>query len=73
MRDDKPIELEPGIVLTVEPGIYIPSDADDVPDHFRGIGVRIEDDVLVIEGGNDVITSGVPVERAAIEAIMGGE
>ncbi|MDP6932743.1 MAG: aminopeptidase P N-terminal domain-containing protein, partial [Myxococcota bacterium] len=52
--------LEPGMVLTVEPGIYVPSDAEDAPREFRGIGIRIEDDVLVTDGDPDVLTSGAP-------------
>jgi Xaa-Pro aminopeptidase len=58
--------LQPGQVLTVEPGIYISPDitlAEDQPvvgDRWRGIGIRIEDDVLVTDRGQEVLTSGVP-------------
>jgi len=55
-------------VLTVEPGIYIAADAEDVDERWRGIGVRIEDDVLVTESGADVLTSGIPKTTADIEA-----
>jgi Xaa-Pro aminopeptidase len=60
--------LQPGIVLTVEPGIYVRQDAD-APAEFRGIGIRIEDDVLVTDAGHEVMTSGAPKERADIEAL----
>lgn len=63
----KPRPLEPGMVITVEPGIYINGKAD-VPDAFRGIGIRIEDDVLVTPGGNEVLTSSAPKSVADVEA-----
>lgn len=63
----KPRPLEPGMVITVEPGIYI-SEKAEVPEKFRGIGVRIEDDVLVTLEGNEVLTSRAPKTVAAIEA-----
>lgn len=63
----KPRPLEPGMVITVEPGIYI-SDKADVPAAYRGIGVRIEDDVLVTSAGNEVLTSSAPKSVADIEA-----
>lgn len=49
--------LEPGMVLTVEPGLYIAEKTEDVPEEFRGIGIRIEDDVLVTVEGREVLTS----------------
>jgi len=61
--------FEPGMVTTVEPGIYIPEDAD-VPGQFRGIGIRIEDDVLVTRKGNEVITADVPKNIDDIESFM---
>ncbi|MBJ40249.1 MAG: Xaa-Pro aminopeptidase [Gammaproteobacteria bacterium] len=61
--------FEPGMVTTVEPGIYIPEDAD-VPRQFRGIGIRIEDDVLVTRKGNEVITADVPKNIDDIESFM---
>jgi Xaa-Pro aminopeptidase len=70
-RAGEPIPLAPGMVLTIEPGIYIPADAAHVPEHFRGVGIRIEDDVIVTADGPEVITRGVPVLPAEIEAIMG--
>jgi Xaa-Pro aminopeptidase len=52
--------LEPGMVLTVEPGIYVAPDDDTVPAQWRGIGVRIEDDVLVTTSAPEVLTAGIP-------------
>ena len=62
--------LEPGMVLTVEPGIYIP-DIPGVPKKWRGIGVRIEDDVVVTSTGNEVLTRGLPVDPDEIEQLVG--
>jgi len=58
--DDKPRVLAPGMVLTVEPGLYFSSRVDDGAARFRGIGVRIEDDVLVTEAGHEVLTAEIP-------------
>jgi Xaa-Pro aminopeptidase len=62
--------LEPGMVLTVEPGLYVPADCETVEPQWRGIGIRIEDDVLVTKDGHEVLTSGVPKSVADIEALM---
>jgi len=62
--------LEPGMVLTIEPGLYIPEDCDTVDEKFRGIGIRIEDDVLVTENGYQVLSHAIPKTIAEIEAIM---
>ena len=62
--------LEPGMCMTVEPGIYIAVDNEQVAKKWRGIGVRIEDDVLVTRSGCEVITAGVPKTVAEIEALM---
>jgi Xaa-Pro aminopeptidase len=62
--------LEPGMVLTVEPGLYIPAGSKGVAKKWWNIGVRIEDDVLVTRGGNEVLTHGVPKTVAEIEALM---
>lgn len=62
--------LEAGMVLTVEPGIYIAKDNMDVEAKWRGIGVRIEDDVLVTKSGHEVLTAQVPKTVAEIEALM---
>jgi len=61
--------LEPGMVLTVEPGLYINKDAD-VPDRYKGIGIRIEDNILITESGNEVLTADVPKEPEQIEKLM---
>ncbi|HAI07503.1 MULTISPECIES: Xaa-Pro aminopeptidase [Pantoea] len=61
--------LEPGMVLTIEPGLYIGPDAD-VPAEYRGIGIRIEDDILITETGNENLTDSVVKDAAAIEALM---
>jgi len=63
-------ELEPGMVVTVEPGIYIAPDAKGVAAKWRGIGIRIEDDVVVTRGDPEVITAGVPTDPDEIEALM---
>jgi Xaa-Pro aminopeptidase len=60
----------PGMVLTVEPGLYIPPDDKSAPAKYRGIGVRIEDDVLVTAEGNRNLTAKVPKDPEAIEALM---
>jgi Xaa-Pro aminopeptidase len=62
--------LEPGMVLTVEPGLYISRADRNVAKQWRGIGVRIEDDVLVINEGCEVLTSGAPSAVAEIENVM---
>ena len=61
--------LEPGMVLTVEPGLYIAPDAD-VPPQYRGIGIRIEDDILITETGNENLTASVVKKADEIEALM---
>ena len=63
-------QLEPGMVLTVEPGIYIAPENTDVAARWRGIGIRIEDDVVVTEEGCDVLTAQVPRDPDEIEALM---
>ena len=65
--------LEPGMVLTIEPGIYVAEDTEGVDERYRGIGVRIEDDVLVRTGGAEVLSARVPkaiedIERLIMEA-----
>jgi Xaa-Pro aminopeptidase len=71
-REGEPVTLREGMVLTVEPGIYVQNDAPDVPDEYRGIGVRIEDNVVVTADGREVLTRGVPVAVDEIEALLGG-
>ncbi|MDT8850624.1 Xaa-Pro aminopeptidase [Pantoea dispersa] len=61
--------LEPGMVLTVEPGLYIAPDAK-VPAQYRGIGIRIEDDIVITADGNENLTDSVVKDAEAIEALM---
>jgi len=62
--------LEPGMAMTVEPGIYVAADNQDVAKKWRGIGVRIEDDVVVTRNGCEILTGGVPKSVDEIEALM---
>ncbi|SFX39443.1 Xaa-Pro aminopeptidase [Marinospirillum alkaliphilum] len=64
--------LQPGMVFTIEPGLYIAPDQMDVDSLWRGIGIRIEDDVLVTEEGCEVLTQGVPKSVEGIETLMAG-
>ncbi len=67
--DEKWRALEPGMVLTIEPGLYIP-DASDVPKRYRNTGIRVEDNVIVTDAEPEVITSAVPKSVDEIEALM---
>lgn len=69
-QDKKSRPLEPGVVMTVEPGIYVAPDTKDIPEKYLGIGVRIEDDVLCTNNGPRVLTSKVPKQAEEIEALM---
>ncbi len=69
--DQGPRPLEPGMVLTVEPGLYVPVDDPDAPESLRGIGVRIEDDVLVTEQGAEVLSADLPTEADEIVELLG--
>ena len=62
--------LEPGMVLTVEPGLYVAPDDDTVADHWRGIGIRIEDDVAVTRKGHEVLTDDVVKDVSDIHKLM---
>jgi len=62
--------LEPGMVLTIEPGIYIAAGSKGVAKKWWNIGIRIEDDVLVTKQGNEVLSNGVPKQAEEIEALM---
>lgn len=66
--EDRP--LKPNMVLTIEPGLYFTPNCEDVPEKYRGIGVRIEDNVLVTAEGPEVLTVGLPVEISEIESLM---
>jgi Xaa-Pro aminopeptidase len=68
--DDKWRLMEPGMVTTIEPGIYVSPDNKKVDKKWRGIGIRIEDDVLVTRKGHKVLSAGAPKTIAEIEAFM---
>ena len=68
-RDQQERRLEAGMVMTVEPGLYIASNAD-VPPEFAGIGIRIEDNIVITENGYQLLTHGVPKTIAEIEALI---
>jgi Xaa-Pro aminopeptidase len=70
--NDKWRPFEPGMVLTVEPGLYVHPDLENIDDKWRGIGIRIEDDILVTQTGHQNLTAELPVEIEAIEALMRG-
>jgi len=63
--------LRPGMVLTIEPGLYVRA-AEDVPQAFWDLGIRIEDDAVVTPNGCELITRDVPVKADEIEALMRG-
>ena len=67
--DGDDVPLEPGMVLTVEPGLYLSADDEAVPEAMRGIGVRIEDDVLVTATGHDTLTAHIPKRIDDVEAL----
>ncbi|MGW4802521.1 aminopeptidase P family protein [Kitasatospora sp. NPDC004272] len=62
--------LEPGMVLTVEPGLYFQADDLTVPEEYRGLGVRIEDDILVTADGNENLSAGLPRQADEVESWM---
>ena len=62
--------LEPGMVFTIEPGLYVPADDTTVPAKWRGIGIRIEDDVAITADGHEVLTEGLARDAGEIEAFM---
>jgi len=65
--------LAPGMVLTIEPGIYVATDDEQAPERFRGMGIRIEDDILVAENGPVNLTAAIPKTIEAVEAACRGE
>ncbi len=71
--DGKWRRFEPGMVLTVEPGLYVPAGTKGVARKWWNIGIRIEDDVVVTRDGHEILTDGVPKEIDQIEALMAGE
>ncbi|CAI0381701.1 unnamed protein product [Linum tenue] len=68
MSYDRP--LKPGVVITIEPGVYIPPNSEDVPERYQGIGIRIEDEVLITETGYEVLTGSMPKEVKHMESLL---
>jgi Xaa-Pro aminopeptidase len=68
----EPRKLEPGMVFTIEPGLYIARDDEKAPAAFRGIGVRIEDDVAITERGVENLTAAIPKQIPDLEALFAG-
>ncbi len=66
-------QIEPGMVFTVEPGLYIPSDDTEAAEMYRGIGIRIEDNILVTDSGYEVLTKDCPKEVSDLEKIIGSQ
>jgi Xaa-Pro aminopeptidase len=64
-----PRKLEPGMMFTIEPGLYIQPGDEKSPAEYRGIGIRIEDDILITDTGCEVMTAGAPKNREEIEAL----
>ena len=71
--EGQPRCFEPGMVVTVEPGLYFPADCEDVDERWRGIGIRIEDDILVTSGGQENLSAGIPKTIEEVEAACGAE
>ncbi len=71
-NEHRNLELAPGMVITVEPGCYLQPDDLSVPPQYRGIGVRIEDDVVITEDGHIVLSSSLPTAPNDVEAWMAG-
>jgi Xaa-Pro aminopeptidase len=57
-------------VITVEPGVYIPTKEESLPKAFRGVGIRLEDDVLVTDTGAEILSASIPIDPATIEKLM---
>ena len=73
-REDRPRPLEPGMAFTVEPGLYIANSIEDeAASRFRGIGVRIGDDVIITESGHENLNSAIPKNPSEVEALVGGD
>jgi Xaa-Pro aminopeptidase len=71
VKDGAPRVLEAGMILTVEPGLYVAEDEAEVEPRWRGIGIRIEDDVLVTPSGREVLSTGIPKTVEEIERTRG--
>jgi Xaa-Pro aminopeptidase len=70
VHGDRPRRLASGMVLTIEPGLYLPRGDATVPERYRGLGIRIEDDVLVTGNRHEILTDGLPREARQIQRIM---
>ena len=66
----EPRSLEPGMCFTIEPGLYVPADDEDVDPRFRGVGIRIEDDVVITDAGHENLTAAIPKRPDDVEAWM---
>ena len=71
LSDGKPRLMEEGWCLTIEPGLYFPAHDPNVPDELKGMGIRIEDDLLITAGGNEVLTKDAPKSVEGMEALIG--
>jgi Xaa-Pro aminopeptidase len=67
---DESRRVEPGMVMTIEPGLYIAPETKDIPGKYLGIGVRIEDDVLITSDGHRVLSDKAPKQVEEIEEFM---
>jgi Xaa-Pro aminopeptidase len=72
MADGAPVPLREGMVLTIEPGLYVPEHDEAVPAPLRGLGIRLEDDALVTADGAELLTGGLEIDAAAVEALTAG-
>ena len=66
-ENNEEIILQENMYFTVEPGIYIDSEDKSVPEKYRGIGIRIEDDILITKNGNSILTNDIPKEVVEVE------
>ncbi|HEY1079973.1 MAG TPA: M24 family metallopeptidase, partial [Bdellovibrio sp.] len=70
-KKGEPRPIEANMCFTIEPGIYIPADDTSAPQKYRGIGIRIEDNIRVTSSGSENMTSSVPKEIADLEKVVG--
>ena len=68
---EESVELRPGMCFTVEPGLYLAPDNQEIPEPYRGIGIRIEDDILITADGHQNLSGHIPSDPDEIEAIVG--
>ena len=69
-QEGQPRRLAPGMVLTIEPGLYVPANDERAPEALRGIGVRIEDDVVITADGHENLSAAIPKRPADVEALV---